>query len=278
MKPLYLIVIFTIYLCLLGFSQISSNKSTEEPELIKDITSNNEKRFDSLSAIQLDTSMSKDSDIKILLPEAYRDTDITKFYTMKSEPWCDLYKDKNYYFKKAKITIERGFDDCFGDSTTIVNTKNESLILIKGLSPIQGKLYSITLDKQYVWVGETQQFRFYDKNYVLRGDGITIKSGQAYIDDSNGKPERWDDVKDYKLYLTQEGDTKEQLLISIPEFEGTFVKILWIGDLDQDKVPDLLLDVSPHYEIKKVILFLSSKAEKDEIVKNVGFSQLGFDC
>lgn len=46
--------------------------------------------------------MSKDSDIKILLPEAYRDTDITKFYTMKSEPWCDLYKDKITILRKQK--------------------------------------------------------------------------------------------------------------------------------------------------------------------------------
>ncbi len=46
-------------------------------------------------------------------------------------------------------------------------------------------------------------------------------------------------------------------------------QLLWAGDLDNDGKLDLYLNLTPHYNIEKNVLFLSSPAEKGKLVKHV---------
>jgi hypothetical protein len=221
-----------------------------------------------------------DDEVDILLPAGYRGTEPSEFRHMYLEDWYDFYKDpdsEDFYLKKADLIIEKFYDDCLQDSTTGVSSKRESLLLIEGLTPKNSLIKSIPVSKQWVWVGEKASFELNGKKYTFRGDGMVLKSDSAYLDGSD-EPQRWDEVADYKLYLSEDGVDGEQLLVDVPKFEDTFVQILWIGDLDEDGKPDFILDVSPHYEYKRVMLFLSSKAGNGEIVKCAGSSEYGFDC
>jgi hypothetical protein len=53
------------------------------------------------------------------------------------------------------------------------------------------------------------------------------------------------------------------------------MSIVWVGDLDRDGKPDVLLDESFHYDISLWSLYLSTYAEGDELVKCVARHQEG---
>ncbi|MGH1361908.1 MAG: hypothetical protein ACRBF0_00035 [Calditrichia bacterium] len=50
--------------------------------------------------------------------------------------------------------------------------------------------------------------------------------------------------------------------------EGS-VGIQWIGDLDGDNKPDLIMSLSDHYNVMETVLLLSSEAKEGELVKEV---------
>jgi len=47
--------------------------------------------------------------------------------------------------------------------------------------------------------------------------------------------------------------------------------LLWAGDLDRDGSPDLLLDVTDHYNVSALALYLSSKASANAMVGRIGY-------
>ena len=52
--------------------------------------------------------------------------------------------------------------------------------------------------------------------------------------------------------------------------------VMWAGDLDGDDKLDLLLDLTHHYNLSEITLFLSSHASEGELVKKVAvFSTVG---
>ena len=48
----------------------------------------------------------------------------------------------------------------------------------------------------------------------------------------------------------------EQLVLDIPHFNDTFVKVLFVGDLDGDGNLDFIFDTSEHYGQKKTYTYL----------------------
>ena len=81
----------------------------------------------------------------------------------------------------------------------------------------------------------------------------------------------------YKLRFS-DGSGKEQLIVAVPSFDHAFMAIRWIGDLNGDRKPDLLLDISTHYEQEVVVLYLSSLAEDGELVGAAAVSDCYFAC
>ncbi|MFQ6008013.1 MAG: hypothetical protein ACE5K8_03590, partial [Candidatus Zixiibacteriota bacterium] len=77
---------------------------------------------------------------------------------------------------------------------------------------------------------------------------------------------------DYRVLLFKYPFSKDdrQMLIQhgSAAAEGT-PSLLWAGDIDRDGQIDLLLDISNHYAASDYVLFLSSEADTDELVKPV---------
>ncbi len=220
--------------------------------------------------------------IDFLEPAGYRGTEPSDYAHMFAEEWYDFYQDSisgKYYMERAEIETGKFYDDCLDDSTTYVGSKRKSLFLIKGLRPANKNIASIQVPerKSHIWVGEKYLFDFNNHSYVLRGDGITTKGGMASMGDDED-PARWDEVVNYRLYLSEKGVEGEQLIIAIPSFNYTFAQLLWLGDMDEDGKLDFIFSVSRDYESRHVVLFLSSKAQKGEIVHCAGESTYEFDC
>lgn len=225
--------------------------------------------------------IAEDTNIGIFLPGIYRGTEPSDYTHMLSEEWYAIYLDslsKDFYLEKALIEIGKFDDECLGDSTTYISSKNNKSIelFVKGIVPKDLHLKTFHHTQTSVWTGSQYSFDWNNQHYTLRAEG-NAGSSKQFDKDELGRTTCWEDSPtNYKLYLSN--GSQEQLLVAIPLLNDTNVQIIFIGDLDEDGKPDFIFDTSSDYEEKRVVLFLSSKAKNSEIVKCVGDASYQFDC
>ncbi|WBA44174.1 hypothetical protein [Hymenobacter canadensis] len=79
-------------------------------------------------------------------------------------------------------------------------------------------------------------------------------------------------VQDYSLFFSARvgGTETRQLLVTHPAFDDEMIDILFVGDLDGDSIPDVIINKSNHYNVTNPALFLSKPAGKGTLLKEVG--------
>jgi hypothetical protein len=194
--------------------------------------------------------------------------------------WFGLFLDRgNYYLAPTSISINKAFDAVLDDdennsstwtgwSVSTVNI-DTSLVLIGGFPKLkEGKVQAVTLE-------EYTQAPAPNKNMTFVFDGTTYKfSAEGDVVPAEYNPQEYI-VKNYKLYLQGNKNGKEinQLLGSASFFEDNTFEVLFIGDIDGDNIPDLLLNTSYHYNLYRPTLYLSSFANENELVKVVAIHE-----
>jgi len=216
------------------------------------------------------------NDFEILLPSTYRDWENKNPANSLTKNWIDLYeKNGKYYLGKADFKLETGFSECSGDSTKGIISKNKTVLFLDLKDLKLGEIKSLKIDKNKVWPKEKMSFTFNNIDYFLRAEGEILSSFKVHNDDE--KEEIFHNVKDYKLYISTK-DIPEKLLLKEDSFNDTFVELLFAGDIDNDGKLDFIFGANRNYEEERVILFLSSKAEKENVVKKVSEIAIQFDC
>lgn len=217
---------------------------------------------------------SKD-DFSILLPRSYRTYEVNPASSLTNK-WIDLYEDNGeYYLAKADFKIEKGFDECSGDSLQSIIPKNKTIVFMDYPGLKLGKIQSLKINKHKVWPKEKVTYTFNGINYVLRAEGKVLSEDKT--DSENDGDKVFKNVAHYKLFLAA-GNGAEKLLLSEESFNDTFVELLFAGDIDGDGKLDLVFSASRDYEEERVILFLSSKAKNDDVMKKVAEIAVQFDC
>lgn len=216
------------------------------------------------------------NDFEILLPSTYRDWENKNPANSLTKNWVDLYeKNGKYYLGKSDFKLESGFSECSGDSTKGIISKNKTVLFLDSKELKLGEIKSLKIDKNKIWPKEKIAFTFNNVEYFLRAEGEILSSFKVYND--NEKEEIFHNVKNYKLYISTK-DIPEKLLLKEDSFNDTFVELLFAGDIDNDGKLDFIFGANRNYEEERVILFLSSKAEKENVVKKVSEIAIQFDC
>lgn len=215
------------------------------------------------------------NDFQILLPSRYRDWENSNATNVLNKSWIELYeKNGKFFLGEADYEITRGFDECSGDSTKTIETKNKSLILLEQNQLKLGEIETIKFIKNKIWPTEKLNFRFNNIDYSLRAEGKVLSSEKVSTDDG---VELYQNVENYKLYISA-NNGPENLFLQQESFNDTFVEILFIGDIDRDGKPDFIFGANRDYEEERVILYLSSKAETGKVIKKVSEIAVQFDC
>lgn len=82
-------------------------------------------------------------DFGILLPRSYRVYNEESPIASLTDKWVDLYqKNGAYYLGKPDFEIEKGFDECSGDSLVSIDSKNKTLLLMDYPGLKSGKITS----------------------------------------------------------------------------------------------------------------------------------------
>lgn len=220
-------------------------------------------------------SQKKQIAFEILLPNEYRDWENKNPSSKLNQNWQELYqKGGKYYLDKADYTIKKGYSECSGDSTRIIQSKRKTLLFINDSNLNSGELYSKIINKNKVWPKEKILFSYKNIEYKIRAEGEIISSEEVHSDKGL---EFYANVKNYKLYISTNNNF-ESLFLEELGFNDTFVKLLFVGDIDSDGKLDFIFEANRDYEEERVILYLSSKATQTEIIKKVGEIAIQFDC
>ena len=257
------------------FISCNNSKEIKKEEIVEFLDSVKEKEVAPVEETVVEEVEFK-NDFDILLPRSYRNWEGKNEANSITKNWTDLYeKNGKYYLGKADFKLESGYDECVGDSTKIIESKNKTLLFLDYPELKLGEIKSLKIDKNKIWPKEKIALTFNNVEYFLRAEGEIISSFKVHNDDD--KVEIFHNVKDYKLYISTK-KSPEKLLLKEESFNDTFVELLFAGDIDNDGKLDFIFGANRNYEEERVILFLSSKAEKENMVKKVSEIAIQFDC
>lgn len=170
-----------------------------------------------------------------------------------------------FYLKPIYVDFEKRFDECINDTTmALIPNENHCIFLFSlftgyNTAPIEsvndGKSIEMMPDINF-------NFSYNDIKYTFQADGE--------IDDSN--------IKNYSLCFLKTDCQTKQILVTHEIIESTVVSILFIGDLDGDEEPDIILNAPTNYENRRIIFFLSSTKKKNELLHFETEKFDWFDC
>jgi hypothetical protein len=193
------------------------------------------------------------------------------------EVWLGLFRENNGYFLRVtKLEIRAVYDDIVdGENknkktgrSVNVKGKNKPIFLLKNANKLQtGKITTLFQSLTQIDVSDSEESdtASFDKNftqkYEIGGKIYWLKVTEAI----NKNGERI-------LALILESEGKRQILHTMNvEYNSGLGVLYWAGDLDRDGKPDFFVDLYVHENVENKILFLSSEAEDNKLVKKVAY-------
>ena len=186
----------------------------------------------------------------------------------KTTSWIGIYKDSNGMYCKstqAKVKAVRDMwnqDEDNLDATIIEDvSKDASVFLFSGITvPENFRINEFNNILHRVEIGKTAKIG----KYTLKAEGNLAPESQAPLT--------------YKLSISgpRKGKNIDQIIVNHEFLDDGMTEILWIGDLDADGMPDMIIDMSPKYSYSTPTLFLSSKADEGNLLKLVAECESDF--
>lgn len=180
---------------------------------------------------------------------------LTWYGLIKSVDSFELQKVKLEVHSRHDPVVDEG-DESTGKSLTITD-ELESIILINGLEPVEeGEIYSVELKNKVLYPGESMSLKLGDEWTSISAYGTASfdKGIRAYI---------------LSISSTRDRYRTRQIFAGTQGFDDAMFKFVWAGDIDRDGAIDLIMDLSDHYNADRLTLFLSSRADKGQLLKRV---------
>jgi hypothetical protein len=225
------------------------------------IDRNDETKFETPSQpIEYDWEHPRKFKTKLLETGDFHSEDLTG---KSGETWFGLFQQgKISILIPTKIKIKKITEPELFDKEVSTTNKGKSIFLIKNAKILrQGEIQTVFLQNEEEFDETASLKNGSDKNFEFNGEIYNLR-----VENSLSKDEF--PSRGSKLILSFNG--KEQILTYLKEnCDDCGWSIYWIGDLDRDGKLDFYLDLSEHYNVIDKVLFLSSKAEKNKLVKAV---------
>lgn len=273
---------FCILLCLsinvFSCSDSPQNEAAQEP---KDSIANNTSDDAPLD----ETAISFPENVSILLPTQYRKESTGYPQNVKDKEWYEIYKDEKsnkWMVEKADLKISYSRDECVGEDVMIIKSKHENAVLF--FTPFEGlsKNPTTILDDKMLFPWHDVSFDFNGKNYLLSPIGSCLdENGQIMTTDelkakTNEELENNARISGYRLFFGN--PEKSQELVVIESIEYATPRLIWAGDLNDDGLPDMILDLSDFYESQHLYFFISDKNDPEKPLKKLADLNVVNDC
>ncbi|PRY15485.1 hypothetical protein CLV24_102106 [Pontibacter ummariensis] len=189
------------------------------------------------------------------------------------QEWLGLfYENGKYELRPTKLKVHV-VEDPTADSAGVISGREvigiapHVAFFIRGLQAKAGAVDSASFSKTTVAANKAIPYTFKGQDYLIKAYGDSIQEADMeYAYRNYG----------WKVVGRKRGKQIEQVLAEDESFDDSIYVLLWAGDLDRDGIPDLLLDLSNHYNVSRYTLFLSSMAERGKLYKKVAmFETIG---
>lgn len=255
--------------------QSCQNQSQINKTIPKDTAVENTSDTNVVNSPISNTSPNKDASIFMIdTYRIYEDSENPE--KILNEGWLDLYEEKGeYHLAKVDYKIEDGFSECAGVPTKGVISKRNSILFLNFPFLKAGKIENLKITKAEIWPKETVQYNFNNQKYLLKGYGDIVGTN-IQTNDQNHE-EVFHDVKNYKLTCSFNGNA-EINMFKADQFNDTFIKTLFVGDIDRDGKLDFIISTPTDYEENSIMLILSSQIKDNDIEKSSYKQDVQFDC
>jgi hypothetical protein len=232
------------------------SKTPEQAESPKDTTNTD-------SIADTDFSMYLNDTALVFYPGMMHGEEVPKNAETLNWMALVLEKDSSFSIKKVQLKKEIEHDPIVDGEDESVKT-GLSFSCDSSLHALY--FFSIPLPEQNHFKGHflpSSSF-FPGSNYSVQQNGKTFKisaTGEGL--NNEGQPtEKSEEIRGYKNYrIVFEGPGIQQELLSKKEDYESTPQPLFIGDLNMDGIPDLIMDTESHYNITGLALFLSEKGK-----------------
>jgi len=177
-----------------------------------------------------------------------------------------LFKeDEKFHLKQTEGHYKEEYNDCLEESFIYLIPNEENCIFL--FSDFTGyntlPIDAINGGKEIEMMpGKSFNFNYNNIVYTFQAEGEIAGS----------------DIKNYTLSYAKTDSPTKQTLVIHELIESTVVSILFIGDIDGDGEPDIILNATNHYEFLHIQLFLSSTKKKNELLHLEGEITEWSDC
>ncbi|MBC8151630.1 MAG: hypothetical protein H7Z72_01830 [Bacteroidetes bacterium] len=211
-------------------------------------------------------------DIRVLGTGPFHDDEV--WPTAAKEGWFGLFIGKDgYYIARTKIATEHVYDPVVDEDTTdrtgwqinVLHPGTAVFLIAEKARLREGLVRNSLPDNEEIAPGQQRAFTCGGQTFKLIATGRKTPVPSA--------PPGEYAVEDYRLYLEgMSGNTKiTQLIVAESSFEEATITILFVGDLDGDALPDLIIDTTNHYNMVRPTLYLSKSAPAGKLVKLAGW-------
>ena len=189
------------------------------------------------------------------------------------ETWLGLYlSSPGYRLAATRIRVEQVADACGGTATKVsAETTAQPYLLLKGLDRVRpGPVDTAFAGMEFLYPGQSLSIKLSEPerwSYLRALGTASVRRGEILF-------------TDYRLELRDSGriDAGGQAIFQSKALTlDNTPKLRWAGDLDRDGRLDLLLQIPIGGYSTRLVLLLSSRASRPQLVKEVAsFDQL--DC
>lgn len=185
------------------------------------------------------------------------------FLNQSGEKWFGLFRDGDKYnLRQTTLNVKRIKNPVLSDLEVSTSDSSRSVFLVRDILKFNKTEIPTVFADLDDDESDPTDTTIKPSETKLDFNGLTYS---LYVEspDNSESP-----TVGSKLYL-QVGEKKQVLRYLKNGCNDCLWSLIWAGDLDQDGKLDLLLDLTQHYNVEDIVLFLSSKAEKGNLVKFV---------
>jgi len=178
-----------------------------------------------------------------------------------------IKKGERFELKSVSIEVDTVYNHALGERIPQfrINCDEKPIILFKSHDFSKSDIPGVFLDFKFLEPDSSIKFSINNNQFLIKASGEVIDKGSYKIINNYRLVLDW---TDFKVRMEVEILKVPQAHISSKDFIEA-PKIIWIGDLDNDNIPDLILEESTHYAQIKRGLYLSSSLMEEKYPRTI---------
>lgn len=199
--------------------------------------------------------------VKLLIPGKFKMDDIK--FDATTMPWFALMRNGTYFSIRKHVPEQSKIKDNDGlDKWEIKEHDSlKTILMVSGVEMLEKEVVEMKLGNKVFKVGDRLELNYNGKKFVITADG----------DEKKDKATKKIYYENYKLFIApMKKENNRTLLVYHKRVDDVFPSIVFMGDFDNDKKPDLIMNNTVSSKENHLTLFMTNNSPKGKMYKVMG--------